>query len=57
MLDTSLRTHELLCVHLKCFYGVQPGSPSPKSPTGGRDTDEGEQNRAFSAGEEFVFEG
>jgi hypothetical protein len=35
MLDTSLRTHELLCLHLKCFYGVQPGSPSPKSPTGG----------------------
>ena len=35
MLDTSLRTHELLCLHLKCFYGVQLGSPSPKSPTEG----------------------
>jgi hypothetical protein len=31
--DTSLLAHELLCLHLKCFYGVQPWSPSSEAPT------------------------
>ena len=28
--NTSLFAHELLCLRLKSFYGVQPGPPSPK---------------------------
>jgi hypothetical protein len=33
MHNTSLLAHELLCLHLKSFYGVQPCSPSPEAPT------------------------
>jgi hypothetical protein len=28
MRATSLLAHELLCLHLKCFYGPGSGSPS-----------------------------
>jgi hypothetical protein len=28
--DTALLAHELLCVHLRCFYGVDTGLPSKK---------------------------
>jgi hypothetical protein len=43
MRNASLFAHELLCLHLKSFYGVQqlclqpclqPSSPSPEAPTG-----------------------
>ena len=37
MRNASLLAHELLCLHLKSFYGVQPCmqqcSPSPEAPT------------------------
>src|ERR1700691_5142136 len=32
MRNTSLLAHELLRLRLKCFYEVQPSSPSPESP-------------------------
>jgi len=32
MRSTSLLAHELLRLRLKCFYEVQPSSPSPESP-------------------------
>src|SRR5208282_1401193 len=33
MSDPPLMAHELLCLHLKCFYDVQPCSPYPPAPT------------------------
>jgi hypothetical protein len=49
--DTSLLAHELLCLHLKCFYGVQPGSPSPEAPTGGAIAKKvGKKSRLFRRG-------
>ena len=38
MRNASLLAHELLCLHLKSFYGVQaclqPCSTTPEAPTG-----------------------
>jgi hypothetical protein len=33
MRNASLLAHELLCLHLKSFYGLEPSSPSPEAPT------------------------
>jgi hypothetical protein len=33
MRNASLLAHELLCLHLKSFYGLEPCSPSPEART------------------------
>jgi hypothetical protein len=29
--NSSLLGHELLCLHLRSFYGIEPCSPAPKT--------------------------
>lgn len=31
MRDSSLLAHELLCLHLRSFYGIEPCLPAPKN--------------------------
>jgi hypothetical protein len=51
MHDTSLLAHQLLCLHLKCFYAVQPDSPSPEAPTEGAIAKRaGKKSRLFHRG-------
>jgi hypothetical protein len=32
MQNTPLIAHELLCLHLRSFYDLQPSLPAPKAP-------------------------
>jgi hypothetical protein len=32
MQNTPLIAHELLCLHLRSFYDLQPSQPAPKTP-------------------------
>jgi hypothetical protein len=51
--NSSLLGHELLCLHLRSFYGIEPCSPAPKTSPMRRRTKEGGKKRRFTGSWRF----